>query len=194
MLDMETIAKNKERFLTILSENVERNGIEKLMAWLLKTDFFEAPASTRYHAAYAGGLCAHSLNVYDVYMKKHYEEGVDNMETVSMITLLHDLCKANFYQLSKRNQKIDGKWVEVDYYTIDDAFPYGHGEKSVFLVERFVRLKTDEACAIRWHMGGFDDHVKAGGFSVSASFEKFPISVKLHLSDLEASYLVETSA
>lgn len=185
------IDENKERFIKILRENVTRNGIDNLIDWILKTDFFEAPASTRYHAAYAGGLCQHSLNVYDVFMEKHFSEETETHENVAIATLLHDLCKANFYKLSKRNQKIDGKWQEVDFYTIEDLFPYGHGEKSVFMVERFMKLKIEEACAIRWHMGGFDDSVKAGSFSLSTAFEKYPLCVKTHLSDLEASYLRE---
>lgn len=184
--------ENKERFIKILRENITRNGIDRLIEWLEGTDFFEAPASTRYHSAYKGGLCQHSLNVYDVFMDKHFEDGKDDLESVTIATLLHDLCKTNFYLPSKRNTKVDGKWVEVDTFTVEDSFPYGHGEKSVFLVDRFIRLKIDEALAIRWHMGGFDDHVRAGGFTMSGAFEKSPLSVKVHLSDLEASYLRET--
>lgn len=191
MLEPSIVEENKQRFLKLLSDNVSRNGIDKLIDWISKTDFFDAPASTRFHAAYRGGLCAHSLNVYDVFMEKHFDLTEDNVETVTLITLLHDLCKTNFYQIVKRNQKIDGKWVEVDSYQIDDAFPYGHGEKSVFLVERFLRLRVDEACAIRWHMGGFDEAVKGGSFASSGAFDKYPIAVKLHISDLEASYLRE---
>lgn len=191
MLENTQIVQNKERFLKLLGDNVKRNGIEKLLDWIAKTDFFDAPASTRYHAAYAGGLCMHSLNVYDAYMEKHFDLEVDNLESVTIATLLHDLCKTNFYKLEKRNKKVEGKWIEVDAYTIEDTFPYGHGEKSAFLVERFMRLKVDEACAIRWHMGGFDEAVKGGSYASSGAFEKYPIAVKLHLSDLEASYLRE---
>lgn len=185
------IEENKERIISILRENVTRKGIDKLIDWLEKTDFFDAPASTKFHSAYAGGLAQHSLNVYEVFMDKHFDENIDNKESVAIVTLLHDLCKANFYKVSKRNQKIDGRWQEVDFYTIEDVFPYGHGEKSVFLIERFMRLNIEEACAIRWHMGGFDDSVKAGSFSLSTAFEKYPLCVKTHLSDLEASYLRE---
>ena len=184
--------ENKNKFLEILKQNVTRNGIEKLINWLETTDFFEAPASTRYHSAYQGGLCEHSLNVYNVYMDKHFVEGEDNLESVTITTLLHDLCKTNFYKLAKRNVKVDNKWTEVDYFSIEDSFPYGHGEKSAFLIERFFRLKIEEACAIRWHMGGFDDSVKAGGFTMSHAYEKYPLCVKVHLCDLEATYLRET--
>ncbi len=84
-----------------------------------------------------------------------------------------------------------GVWEQVPFYMVEDSFPYGHGEKSVFLIERFMRLKTSEAMAIRWHMGGFDDSAKSGGFSMSVAFDKYPLAVQLHMSDLEATYLRE---
>ena len=74
---------------------------------------------------------------------------------------------------------------------IEDVFPYGHGEKSVFLIERFMRLKPAEAMAIRWHMGGFDDSARAGGNTMSLAFDKYSLAVKVHMSDLEATYLRE---
>ena len=79
----------------------------------------------------------------------------------------------------------------MPYFAVDDQFPFGHGEKSVFVIERFMRLKENEAIAIRWHMGGFDDTAKAGGFSISHAYEKYPLAVLLHMADLESTYLVE---
>ena len=112
--------------------------------------------------------------------------------------MLHDLCKANYYKAGTRNVKNEttGQWEKVPSYSVEDLFPYGHGEKSVFLIERFVRLKPAEATAIRWHMGGFDDAARGGNFSISVAYDKYPIAVKLHLADLEATYLreKETSA
>ena len=112
---------------------------------------------------------------------------------MTLCALFHDLCKAQFYKVSTRNVKNEqtGAWEKVPYYAIEDMFPYGHGEKSVYLVERFVRLKPAEAVAIRWHMGGFDESVKGGSFALSHAYEKYPLAVKLHLADLEASYLRE---
>lgn len=184
---------NKERFMQIFAENVTREGSRPLLDWMEKTDFFTAPASTRYHCACPEGLLMHSLNVYDVLMEKHFTEGEDSLESCTIAALLHDLCKAQFYKVSTRNAKNDetGAWEKVPYYAIEDMFPYGHGEKSVFLVERFMRLRTAEAVAIRWHMGGFDEAVKGGSFSISLAFDKYPLAVKLHLADLEASYLRE---
>lgn len=107
--------------------------------------------------------------------------------------LLHDVCKANFYKVSTRNVKNDatGQWEKVPFYQVADQLPYGHGEKSVYLIEHFMRLKTDEAIAIRWHMGGFDDAVRGGSFAVSDAYNRYPLAVKLHASDLIATYLME---
>ena len=184
---------NKEEFLQIYNEYVKRQGAQEFLDWLLKTDFFTAPASTKYHGACEGGLLLHSLNVYKTLRERYFEEGKDSEESFAICALLHDLCKAQFYKVSTRNVKNDvtGQWEKVPYYTVEDAFPYGHGEKSVFLVERFMRLKTSEAMAIRWHMGGFDDSARGGSFAISLAYEKYPLAVKLHLADLESTYLKE---
>lgn len=184
---------NKEEFLRIYNEYVKRQGSQEFLDWLLKTDFFTAPASTKYHGACEGGLLLHSLNVYKTLRERYFEEGKDSEESFAICALLHDLCKAQFYKVSTRNVKNDvtGQWEKVPYYTVEDAFPYGHGEKSVFLIERFMRLKTSEAMAIRWHMGGFDDSARGGSFAISLAYEKYPLAVKLHLADLESTYLKE---
>lgn len=184
---------NKEEFLQIYNEYVKRQGSQEFLDWLLKTDFFTAPASTKYHGACEGGLLLHSLNVYKTLRERYFEEGKDSEESFAICALLHDLCKAQFYKVSTRNVKNDvtGQWEKVPYYTVEDAFPYGHGEKSVFLIERFMRLKTSEAMAIRWHMGGFDDSARVGSFAISLAYEKYPLAVKLHLADLESTYLKE---
>lgn len=184
---------NKEEFLQMYNEYVKRQGSQEFLDWLLKTDFFTAPASTKYHGACEGGLLLHSLNVYKTLRERYFEEGKDSEESFAICALLHDLCKAQFYKVSTRNVKNDvtGQWEKVPYYTVEDAFPYGHGEKSVFLIERFMRLKTSEAMAIRWHMGGFDDSARGGSFAISLAYEKYPLAVKLHLADLESTYLKE---
>lgn len=183
----------KERFLNIYRKHITREGSAQLLDWMEKTDFFTAPASTRYHCACDGGLVQHSINVYNVLRDKHFDPETDSEESFAICGLLHDLCKAQFYKKSTRNVKNDktGQWEKVPFYIIEDSFPYGHGEKSVFLIERFLRLRVDEAAAIRWHMGGFDESVKGGSFAISHAYEKYPIAAKLHLADLEASYLLE---
>lgn len=188
----------KQKFIEYYQANIRREGADRLLEWLQTTDFFTAPASTRYHCACPAGLVMHSINVYEVMMEKHFDPETDSAESFALCALLHDVCKAQFYKVSSRNVKNErtGRWEKVPYYVIEDAFPYGHGEKSVFLIERFVRLKPAEATAIRWHMGGFDDAARGGNFSISVAYDKYPIAVKLHLADLEATYLreKETSA
>ena len=183
----------KEEFEEIYQSKITRAGSAELLEWLKTTDFFTAPASTRFHCACLGGLVQHSVSVYRVMMDKHFDPSVDNEESFAICGLLHDICKAQFYKESTRNVKNDktGMWEKKPFYSIEDAYPYGHGEKSVFLIERFLRLKTSEAIAIRWHMGGFDESVKGGSFSIGLAWQKYPIAVKLHLSDLESTYLCE---
>ena len=183
----------KEEFISIYNENIKRSGSKELLEWMMKTDFFTAPASSKFHCACEQGLVMHSLRVYHTLVEKHFEPDKDSPESFAICALLHDLCKAQFYKVSTRNVKNDetGQWEKKPFYAIEDAFPYGHGEKSVFLIERFMRLKTSEAVAIRWHMGGFDDAAKGGGFSIALAYEKYPLAVKLHLADLESTYLRE---
>lgn len=180
----------KEEFIQIYQENIKRSGSKELLDWLLRTDFFTAPASTKYHCACENGLIMHSISVYKVMMEKHFDAQTDSAESFAICALLHDLCKAQFYKVSTRNVKNEetGAWEKQPFYMVEDTFPYGHGEKSVFLIERFMRLKVEEAVAIRWHMGGFED---GGGFSISLAYEKYSIAVKLHLADLESTYLRE---
>lgn len=183
----------KNEFIDIYKENISRAGSEELLNWISGTDFFTAPASTKFHCAFEGGLVMHSLNVYKALVGKHFNSETDNLESFTICALLHDLCKAQFYKTSTRNVKNEttGKWEQQPFYEVEDAFPYGHGEKSVFLIERFMRLKTSEAMAIRWHMGGFDKSAKGGEFAISLAFAKFPLAVKMNIADLEATYLME---
>lgn len=183
----------KEEFIGIFTEKITRQGSEKLLDWLKKSDFFTAPASTRYHLSCEGGLCRHSINVYNR-LKQIYEEIGEkaNEESLAICALLHDICKANFYSVSMRNKKNEmGQWESVPYYTISDSFPYGHGEKSVFQIMHFMHLNADEAMAIRWHMGPFDDAVKGGSFALSEAYGKYPLALHLHTADMRAAYLDE---
>ncbi len=182
----------KDKFVKAYNEAIKRQGSAELLAWMSdKTDFFKAPASSKYHNAFEGGLAEHSLNVYNA-MIEHFNDGKPD-ESFAICALLHDLCKAEFYKVSQRNVKNEatGQWERVNYYTIEDKFPFGHGEKSVFLVERFMRLKVEEAIAIRWHMGGFDDAARGGSFAINGAYEKYPLAVKLHIADVIATYLME---
>ncbi len=182
----------REEFCEIWTSQVHRPGADKLLEWLSTTDFFRAPASTRFHGACEQGLVMHSLNVYHALMDRFFEEG-DNPESMAICGLLHDLCKANYYKPGTRNVKneVTGQWEKVPTFNVEDQFPYGHGEKSVYLIERFVRLKPAEAVAIRWHMGGFDDAARGGCRAISEAYDAYPLAVKLHLADLTATYLME---
>ena len=187
--------ENKELFLSTFRKNVQRPGAEKLLAWMETTDFFTAPASTRFHAAYEGGLLDHSMNVYNVLISKHFDPASDDIESFTIVSLLHDLCKAGFYKTELRNRKNDrGEWEKVPVYTVDDQFPYGHGEKSVYLIERFMRLRTEEAMAIRWHMGAYDNAVKGDGRALSAAMEATPWVWRLHQADMCAAWVDEREA
>ena len=181
---------HKEEIISIYNKYINRAGSKELLDWMQKTDFFTAPASTKYHCACECGLVMHSVSVFNTLMEKHFDEEKDNAESFAIAALLHDLCKAQFYKVSTRNVKNEqtGQWEKQPFYAVEDSFPYGHGEKSVFLIERFMRLKIEEAMAIRWHMGGFED---SNGFTVSLAYEKYPLAVKLHLADLESTYLRE---
>ncbi len=189
---------NRERFIDIYRRNITREGSDALLSFLCSDacDFFTAPASTRYHGAYEGGLCEHSLNVYDCLvdqlarprMKELY--GINySEESIAIAALLHDMCKINFYRTSTRNVKDEtGRWQSVPYYTIEDSLPYGHGEKSVYIVSGYMKLTRDEAFAIRYHMGfsGPEDNGTVG-----QALEKFPLAFALSVADMEASYFIE---
>ena len=188
----------KEKFVEIYNANIKREGADKLLNYLLSesSDFFTAPASTRYHSNYEGGLLEHSLNVYECLCDYLSRDTVKNKyglspsnETIAIVSLLHDLCKINFYKSSFRNAKNEkGVWEKVPYYEIDDKLPYGHGEKSVYVISGYMRLTREEAFAIRYHMGfSSTDEPR----NVGKAFEMFPHAFALSVADMEAAYFLE---
>ncbi len=194
-MDNVTIENNKQKFLKLARELITRDGIEDLLTWLQTTDFFECPASAKFHSAEAGGLCAHSINVYDRLLKLAVNEwGEENInkESIAIISLFHDICKCCYYKVELRNVKENGEWIQKPFYAIDDQLPYGHGEKSVYMINGYLRLTREEAIAINWHMGGFDARVKGGDMSLSNAYYKYPLAMLLHISDIMATYLDET--
>lgn len=188
----------KEEFIEIFRSNIHREGSEALLDYLEnKSDFFTAPASTRYHGAHAGGLCEHSLNVYhclcDYLARPRVQElyGVEvSQESIAIAALLHDVCKTDFYAVSFRNVKNEqtGQWEKKPYYTIEEKLPYGHGEKSVYIISGFMRLTRPEAMAIRWHMGfsGPED-----SHTVGQALAQYPLAFALATADMEATYFLE---
>lgn len=199
---------------------IKRDGADKILDWLENhSDFFTAPASTRFHLAYEGGLCEHSVHVWKR-LRRLYSDEIANgqaltpeqEETVAICGLLHDVCKCDVYKKDYRNQKTydsdkvaaaeprevktdeNGKyvWESVPCYKFCDEIPYGHGEKSVHIISSFIHLTREEAMAIRWHMGFSDNDFRGGGHNVGNAFEKFPLAVLAHVADLQATYLDES--
>lgn len=193
----------REEFISIYTEYIKRPGADKLLDYLTnKCDFFTAPSSTRFHGAYEGGLVQHSVNVYHClkdYLERQRVRDIYGMnyseETIAIVSLLHDLCKVNFYTVDYRNAKnADGVWEKVPYYTISDNMPYGHGEKSVYIISGYFygenRLSREEAFAIRYHMGFSGNEDKN---SVGRALEMYPLAFALSVADMEASYFLEGS-
>ena len=168
-----------------------------MLEYLENSDFFTAPASTKFHLSREGGLCEHSINVYyrlKELVKNEKSDWAKNVsgESIAIIALLHDVCKTGMYVVDYRNQKQpDGSWIKVPYYTIDELLPYGHGEKSVYIINGYMRLTREEAICINWHMGGYDERVKGGSYANAKAYEKFPLAVLTHVADVLASYLDE---
>ena len=182
----------KEEFLNLL-RTVKRDGIENLIEFLEKSDFFTAPASTRFHGNFEGGLAEHSLKVYEILKHKveHNIKGIKTEEeSIIIIGLLHDICKTNFYKIDYRNAKNAlGVWEKVPYYTIEDTIPYGHGEKSVMMISEYIKLTPEEKYAIRWHMGYTEP--KEVYNTIGAAYTKYPIALLTHEADLEATYFYD---
>lgn len=173
----------KEEILELLN-GINREGMEKLIEFLENSDFFEAPASTRYHGAWKGGLAAHSMKVYEILKTK-----TEDNDSVKIVALLHDICKVNYYKTDFRNVKNNGVWEQVPYYTVDDTIPYGHGEKSVMMISEFIKLTPEEKYAIRWHMGFTEP--KELYTVISNAYKKYPIALLTHEADLEATYFYD---
>lgn len=207
MSDKNTTNELKEKFIEICTSIIKRPGIESLMEWLERSDFYTAPASSRFHGDHAGGLLEHSLNVYERLCSfvARYPELEISPETIAVTALFHDLCKVNNYVLDFKNVKVyrengsksdaNGRfdWESQPIYRTEDRLPLGHGEKSVIILQSFIKLTRDEIYAIRWHMGGFDNAVKGGDYGMSNAFEICPLAVMTHLADMEATYLVEAN-
>lgn len=188
--------ENIEFFRAVMA-NVKRQGVENLMKFIEKSDFYTAPASTRFHGAYEGGLLEHSINVYKCLLMKKNEENTlwhDMLadipdESIAIAALLHDLCKTYYYAIEMRNKRIDGNWVQVPSYTVDDKIPYGHGEKSVMMIEEYMKLKPVERYAIRWHMGPYSG--QQDWTTLGMAMDKYPLVLALFEADMEATHLME---
>lgn len=173
-------------FRELYDFDIHRQGSDKLMNWLESTDFFQAPASTKYHEVYPGGLAEHSVKVYHELhcLLGAYPKLTVSDETIAIVSLLHDVCKANCYKVEYRNRKneITGQWEKYPAYAFHEDFCFGgHGSKSVYLIQKFMPLTDEEAVAINCHMGP-----TANDYSVFDSFRAYPLAFLLHTADMSA--------
>lgn len=187
--------ENKQKFEYLMGR-VQRDGIDRLMDFIKKSDFYTAPASTKYHGSFEGGLLEHSINVYENLFRKQAESSLWQEvlkdipdESIVVVGLLHDICKTYYYTIEMRNKKIDGKWEQVPFYTVDDKIPYGHGEKSVMMIEEYIKLKPAERYAIRWHMGPYSGTQDWQTFA--GAMKKYPLCLALFEADMKATYITE---
>ena len=184
--------ESRERFIKLFNEYIGRSGADELLEWLESTDFFDAPASTRFHGDHAGGLCEHSVHVWEelVRLLKAYPEVRVSGETAAIVALLHDLCKIGCYKTEFRNQKVNNIWVKQPVYVFNEDFCFGgHGSKSVYLAQKYIRLTDEEAVAINCHMGPWDRN--PSDYSLGNAYEQYPLAWLLHVADESATYIRE---
>lgn len=186
----------REEFENLL-KSTNRKNVENLIKWLKRTDFFDAPASTRFHGAKQGGLLEHSLNVYTCLSEKMNNPVWKNVladigqNTIIITSLLHDVCKIGVYETEMRNKKVDGQWIQVPAYVHNDKFPLGHGEKSIYMIEHFGKmpLTIEETFAIRWHMGAYEGQSLWN--TIGSAMDQHPLILALHEADMEATHIME---
>lgn len=190
-------------FKNIVAANIQRDGIDNLMEWVEnETDFFTAPASTRYHGSYEGGLLEHSLNVYNrllFEMNTVIGEGWEDIyspETIAIVALFHDLCKIDRYVLTEKWRKDeDGQWETYEAYDYNkEKAEMGHGAQSVYYLQKFIQLTEIEAQAIYWHMGAYDISPYSSLANCSETFKWNPLTFLVHRADMAATYITENEA
>lgn len=189
MISSSQVQANKEKIKSIIG-SIDRPGIDELLEYLESSDFFIAPASTKYHEPYDGGLAHHSLKVFEiadtlfmvVHGREEYEKAVDS---IKLTAICHDMCKINIYkkgQLWRKDSK--GKWESYTGYIFADENPLAtHGPKSTILLSRFVKLKDEEAMAISWHSGSFGLGTNDMNSLMKAN-EKHPLVLMIHMADM----------
>lgn len=190
----------REQFLAIARNDIHRQGIDNLLKYLEESDFFVAPASTKYHGCYEGGLVQHCIDVYNalhdelafIYGDNYL--AVYSEETIAIVSLFHDLCKIGRYVAGTRNVKdsVTKQWhEEPTYFYNDQAMEMGHGAASVYTVQKFIDLNDFEAQAIFWHMGAYDisNYMSLNG--LGSAYEKNTLAFALHRADMMATYVID---
>jgi len=201
------IKANKDRYIALCRQHIKRDGLENILAYLDKTDFYTAPSSTAFHLNEEGGLCKHSLNVFDTLCqlnehvaKPHIEDGSSPftqtipVESLAIAALFHDICKVKIYHNKKRWKKDENeRWVSYPGYEVKDEFPFGHGEKSCLMLSWYMRLNPEEMLAIRWHMGLYDigENGSQQRMAFYAASDKYPLVSLLQAADYLSSKLAE---
>lgn len=181
----------QEEFTDVVIQLIHREGIVDLMQWLSQTDFYHAPASTKYHGSYEGGLVEHSLNVYDQLTMLNNWYGFDlSPESIAIVALFHDFCKIGCYKTETRWRKdANNRWESYPTWKFEEDYCFGgHGAKSVYLVQNFMKLTPEEAAAINAHMGAWDATTYSNPTTV---YQRNKLAWLLHVADEAANYIVE---
>lgn len=182
------IEENKSLYIAFLKQT-KREGVENLITWLESSDFFTAPASTRYHNCIEGGLCDHCLRVLDAAVKISGALKITiPSDSLILICLLHDLCKVDFYYKTTETKIKNGIEEVVDVWKVKDKFPAGHGEKSVFIALKHIDLTEKEILSINYHMGSFDARSNEISFRFGFNDSWAPL---LHSADMLSSQFFE---
>ena len=187
--------ENREKFMELMRKT-ERAGVEDMLKWLDTTDFYSAPASTRYHGSYPGGLVQHTLNVaYELKQLADFYEVKIPKDSILICALGHDFCKINTYRETIVNvppqRTKSGKWEQQQGYKKDEYLKLGHGAKSLSTLQDFITLKDYEKEAIYWHMGAFDLGQYNNINDLSKTFEENPLAFLLHIADMCVTYIIE---
>ena len=175
----------QDRFIQIYKSNIHRKGSDELLAYLQTSSFLCDPASSKYHLAEEGGLVLHSVNVWKrlhwlCNAEATYSDYSVDDESIAIVGLLHDLCKVGTYIYDYTGDKLK--------FSKNDTFPFGHGEKSVYIINKFMTLTEEEAMAIRYHMGSWNEWEKS---DASAVFKKYPLALLAHMADEFATFVDE---
>ena len=207
----ETLNSLKETFISYIN-SIEREGFRKdeLLRKLENSDFFTAPASTRFHNCIEGGLLDHSLNVYynlrSLVERKGLSDKISD-ESMLIVGLLHDMAKINFYKVYYKNEKVyhdagtkrdeGGRydWVAKKAYTViddEERFLFGnHEQTSEYMIRTFVPLTYAESVAILHHHGGMG--ADCAKDNISAIYNRYPLAALLHIADMISTYVDEST-